>query len=1349
MLFAQTGGRAAPGESLPFFTSYSVTGNYKVAGVDLAPQGAVDGFVSGTIQMSDVPDNAEILAALMYWETITDAPPIVGAVGATFRNQPITNDHAVSKSSAELGSSFAPCWTSGGGPGATYYLTMHRADVLQLLPLQFDASGNSTGRHLVNDADLPAGQKLTFSVPEAGNGNQVPQSAGASLFVLYRDPSPSAALAKVVVYDGLFVQTQGQAMEHTIRGFQDAADVSPVIKMTHIVGSGANNANDQVYFNGAAIVPTGTNSFARTSGGTSDRGWSNPTFTNLSFPKTAAVGVPSQDTQTDGQYGEWVTTRVDHGVNNSPNDCLSWAAIILSTTVQDTDGDGLTDKAETADDHVDGTGLHYGLKEPDDEKLPSLKAMDASPTHRDIFIEVGAMKANAETPYGSDDAPFSSTQTTVTDHVGHNHMPPPASLAMVGAAFAAAPADVRYLAAGSGIALHIDVGSPSAYRTLFSSVVDPHAADAYLVGATYARGGESIVEQACTAPCQFPAYPGTVSWKTGFGLYKEALLDHSRKDVFRYAFYAHAKATHRSPFPCLDASGDPVGPGPDPDPAPPPPSGNCLVAPHPEFFLPRGISGSGDYPGGDFLITLGFFDNTTFVGSDFVIASTTMHELGHTIGLGHGGDPLPNCKPNYVSVMNYMFQLGGLVDQDGVPHLGYSNVIDTQVIETDLSDHYVLPGLYRTSWYAPLPVSDTRTPAKRYCSGQAFDPALPSPRMVRVDGSFDAGTPRAIDWNADGDVDLGGSQDVNFDGNPEGTLTGYSDWASLRLNQTGSRRNIAGLSIDSDLLADGTRIHLGAVLLSDGSQLLSDGAQLLSDGASVRADGVALLGDGVALLGDGAALLGDGVQFLSDGAALLGDGVNFLSDGTKLLSDGTVLLSDGAVLLGDGSPLLGDGAVLLSDGATFLGDGVNFLGDGVALLGDGTRLLSDGAVFLGDGAQLLSDGAALTSNHNEVSPRFATESGNIPGPTALKACVINETSCVTPPLSSLPSVTLHRTRLDWKPPTVGTVLEYRLHRVLGTDVPLGEVPILATVPGTQTTYVEAEELPYNTDFTYFVDALVDGNPTSRSNYRTITALNAAPLAGTDVIADSTYKTLQDTVLVVFANGVLANDKAGADSFATSLKAVAFAGATSQGGTVALLADGSFTYTPKAGFFGTDTFTYMANNGPWAGDPVSPKRALSADSGSVLVTITVIPSPYEVTIQPLKTPAKLGTTVPIVFQVKRNGVVITSTNVVKEIHTRYKPLPASGVCPAATTIAADASQDEMVYRLNPAFLTGKSTLKYLSSQQSLQFNWDSASASSLPAPVTNLGCYVALIYFDDLDALGNPTAPRLTTVVQLK
>jgi uncharacterized repeat protein (TIGR01451 family) len=68
-------------------------------------------------------------------------------------------------------------------------------------------------------------------------------------------------------------------------------------------------------------------------------------------------------------------------------------------------------------------------------------------------------------------------------------------------------------------------------------------------------------------------------------------------------------------------------------------------------------------------------------GNDFVVvnagafeAPTIMHELGHNLGLRHGGFEDHNCKPNYVSVMNYdhpagIPQTGGAgqigVDSDG------------------------------------------------------------------------------------------------------------------------------------------------------------------------------------------------------------------------------------------------------------------------------------------------------------------------------------------------------------------------------------------------------------------------------------------------------------------------------------------------------------------------------------------------------------------------------------------------------------------------------------------------------------------------------------------------------------
>ena len=45
------------------------------------------------------------------------------------------------------------------------------------------------------------------------------------------------------------------------------------------------------------------------------------------------------------------------------------------------------------------------------------------------------------------------------------------------------------------------------------------------------------------------------------------------------------------------------------------------------------------------------------VGSTEEQKGTLMHELGHNLGLRHGGSDDVNCKPNYLSVMSYSFQM--------------------------------------------------------------------------------------------------------------------------------------------------------------------------------------------------------------------------------------------------------------------------------------------------------------------------------------------------------------------------------------------------------------------------------------------------------------------------------------------------------------------------------------------------------------------------------------------------------------------------------------------------------------------------------------------------------------------
>jgi uncharacterized repeat protein (TIGR01451 family) len=83
-------------------------------------------------------------------------------------------------------------------------------------------------------------------------------------------------------------------------------------------------------------------------------------------------------------------------------------------------------------------------------------------------------------------------------------------------------------------------------------------------------------------------------------------------------------------------------------------------------------SGCAEMPGNDFQVALGGWNldfpgdidgdgiNDENVGTAAQQAGALMHELGHNLGLRHGGDEDVNYKPNYLSVMNYAFQMIGI-----------------------------------------------------------------------------------------------------------------------------------------------------------------------------------------------------------------------------------------------------------------------------------------------------------------------------------------------------------------------------------------------------------------------------------------------------------------------------------------------------------------------------------------------------------------------------------------------------------------------------------------------------------------------------------------------------------------
>ena len=178
-----------------------------------------------------------------------------------------------------------------------------------------------------------------------------------------------------------------------IRGFYQASSINPQAKVTPIVGDGqpadATTNNDRFLFNGALL---GNDIFKGALGAF----WDSPTF----------------------DVGYLVTPNASQVNASSPfvSDAITFAAMVFSTTVQDTDGDGLLDVWETSGfTDMDGTFI-------------DLPAMGANPNVRDLFLEIDWMDA--------------------TDH---SHKPKQAALNNVIAAFAAAP--------GGVINLHIDLSN--------------------------------------------------------------------------------------------------------------------------------------------------------------------------------------------------------------------------------------------------------------------------------------------------------------------------------------------------------------------------------------------------------------------------------------------------------------------------------------------------------------------------------------------------------------------------------------------------------------------------------------------------------------------------------------------------------------------------------------------------------------------------------------------------------------------------------------------------------------------------------------------------------------------------
>jgi hypothetical protein len=327
----------------------------------------------------------------------------------------------------------------------------------------------------------------------------------------------------------------------------------------------------------------------------------------------------------------------------------------------------------------------------------------ASPTLKDIFVEIDYMQGDSSHPQG--------------------HLPDPTALANVQDAFAAAPVDEP-----DGIRVHFQVNDAIPHKTLTALVPCTNPA-----GANDADFDTLRAAWFGTAAERSDPNPNTLFAKR-FG--------------FRYMIFAHS-------------------------------------------LVGTGASGCAELPGDDSVIALAGFGPTLATdpffqrGTTDEQAGTVMHELGHNLGLRHGGGDNVNCKPNYLSVMNYSRQLpdfiaprpldysrgaqptlneGALKEADGV-----GTVLEFPFIDGDKTAYSVANTI--TVQVAKL--------------GTFCDP------VTNQCQNFGTG----IDWNHDLSVAPPGAASVAADVNKHlaagcdgsGTeLVGHDDWESLQFNPRAS-----------------------------------------------------------------------------------------------------------------------------------------------------------------------------------------------------------------------------------------------------------------------------------------------------------------------------------------------------------------------------------------------------------------------------------------------------------------------------------------------------------------------------------------------------------------------------------
>jgi hypothetical protein len=764
-------------QTLSFLNNYFVTGDHIVR--DFQYSNTANGYNNGTITIPGagsgnpeaVPEGAEVVAAFLYWQVLepTVIPSPDPGSSALFNGYSITGD--------VVGSDQSAC-----GRGIAL-VRSYRADVLPYLPVGVNGNSQAVGTHNVG---LPL------------NPNGSPSLPGASLVIVYRvlSGAPWAPLRATVIYDGS-LRVDGPVIPYSlnlpIAGFYDA------------VSSNGTDGNNKITDIWGAVGYDGSNPASLLN------------FTSYTSAKSVA------------DHASQIIDNTEYGV--SAQTCTVFTTSVFTTRVNSGDGDGLLDAWKTNHGYCDvsvNPGACGGSTDPSWVDLPG-----ATPGEKDIFVQFDYMYAvdHSHEPRGAALSMVTNAFLKQNIHlhfVAGNFIPedtctddltqtPPVLCVFPNEpgvvawklgleAFKAWPTkpilNTDPLSCTGGVCTpRFQPGRKDSYHYLLIghslalptwSVADPIYT---LKSIQVSNGNATVTTSATLTSCPSRVtIDGAIATPNLNGVYTTITCPSPLNTTFTIS---NINANKTLPYTVAD--------GPYP---------NTLAEPYLAVYtsVTDSTSGYSDIGGGDIAVTLGkwtweeglpaenqiggeCFTSDTAVSPQCEngLAGTLMHELGHNLTLLHGGrfypgsnttpEPSFNCKPNYQSVMNYLFQVDLLQsDAQGDRVLDYSSQALDPLDENNLS---ATPGITPasqypyTKWFAPSPpfltLINNPPPAPAYhCDG--------TPNSTNETAYEMEGLANPIAWS--------NGWDINFDGGLE-VLDGYgnNDWSIIDPRQVGASGN--------------------------------------------------------------------------------------------------------------------------------------------------------------------------------------------------------------------------------------------------------------------------------------------------------------------------------------------------------------------------------------------------------------------------------------------------------------------------------------------------------------------------------------------------------------------------------